>query len=686
MAAACGSEENAMPQSMPRHSVAQRLAELNAAAEAADREQAILTAMEDETPAIRDRAIRLATRYLEPAVLSGLVADETNAVRRNAALTALARQGPHALEQLQIMLRQDNHDVVMFALQMLSRIGDPTAAPSISPLVRHPSLNIAQSAVEALGQLRSGEAVPALLELLHGELWLQLAAIDALGAIGDARAAGPLLELVPDSIVAEPAVKALQRLAAPESLGPLLDRLTQVTEQALRDALLLALGVVIDLHPDPAPKTNGFAERILADGPGGIQGYLGQVLQEGESEGPTDGPQQDGCERGDRLRAAAAVVVVAGIEPVYPLVLSLIAAPEGAPWAEALFHLQPDRLGPALDRLLADPDPRVRRGALLASRFLAADLPRLLEHLGDHDAGVRAAACRALGTTGSVAVAPLLVERLRRGDPIEQSAASGALCILPPEAVAELDACLGPDTDEPILILALDVLSTRPDPRFEARILQLAQSRSTPLRRAALRAVAALPGPRTEVVLIRALADRHQPVQLEALELLVHRGGEKAVATLMALLWAGNHFRFHVIRALGHLQAPEAADKLVTLYPQCGPLERLEILWALIRIAPPGIGDFFRARLEEPETDIRRVATQGIADLADPANLDLLVALSLDPDWNVRNEAARGLGLLRLPACRAPLLTLVRDVESVVAQTARKALDRLAGDAVRACA
>ena len=119
-----------------------------------------------------------------------MVADGVDAVRRNAALAALERQGPYALPHLQAMLSLADEDVVMFALQILARIGDPAAVPGVLPLIRHPQLNIAQSAIEALGRLRSREAVPELLALLGGELWLQLAAIDALGAIGDPVAVG----------------------------------------------------------------------------------------------------------------------------------------------------------------------------------------------------------------------------------------------------------------------------------------------------------------------------------------------------------------------------------------------------------------------------------------------------------------------------------------------------------------
>src|SRR4051812_5192559 len=221
--------------SIEEHS--RRLAALEALPEGPRGEEMILAALEDESAVVRERAIRLATRYVEPHVLGELVADEANAIRRNAAITALERQGPYAVPHLRTMLVRPDVDVVMFALQMLSRIGDPLAVHGVLPLVRHPDPNVSQAAIEALGQLRHREAVPTLLELLGSDLWLQLAAIDALGEVGDPAAVGPLLALVPDSMAAEPAVIALQRIAAPESLEALLRKLVVVREQSIRDAL-----------------------------------------------------------------------------------------------------------------------------------------------------------------------------------------------------------------------------------------------------------------------------------------------------------------------------------------------------------------------------------------------------------------------------------------------------------------
>jgi HEAT repeat protein len=84
--------------------------------------------------------------------------------------------------------------------------------------------------------------------------------------------------------------------------------------------------------------------------------------------------------------------------------------------------------------------------------------------------------------------------------------------------------------------------------------------------------------------------------------------------------------------------------------------------------------------------EIRQIAAHGVAVLAEPNDIGILLLMAGDADWTVRNEAAAGLGRLALPAGQAALLTLVRDVEAVVAQTARAALEQLGGGPLRATA
>jgi HEAT repeat protein len=650
-----------------------RLAALDAAVRGPDRVRAILLALEDEALPVRERAIRLAARYVEPAVLGAMVADGQNAVRRNAGLGALERQGPYAVPHLTVMLGDSNPELVMFALQSLARIGYAPAGRSIMPLLHHGDPNVAQSAIEAVGQLRTREAVPDLLELVDGELWLQLAAINALGSIGAPEAVRPLMALVPDSVLAEPAVQALRNIAAPESLEPLLGLLPDVHERALRDPLLLAIAVVIDLHPDPASLLAAAGSALAARDE--AMTYLARILA---------AVARDEEAEGDSLqRAAATLAVAAGLEALEPGLLARLASDPEAGWLEGLFRRFPAGLATRRDRLLGHSDPDVRAGALRAARFEEHELPCLFDHLEDAQAHVRAAACYAMGRLELDGTAPLLVERLRRGEPVEQAAAVQALGRLSAGALADLEHCLASEASETVAALALDVLATKPVSALETHVLRLAEDRRPAVRRAGLRAAARLPEARTDILLLRALADRHQPTQVEALDLLVARGGDQSLAVLVAMLGTADSLRFHVIRALGRCRAKAAATKLRGLLPECGPHEQIQVVTALIRIAPPWIGEFLRERLGDAEIEMRRMAAQGLADLAEEHELGLLLPLADDPDWNIRNEAARGLGRLAKPMTRQVLLALARDVEPVVAATARASLERLQPEAIR---
>ncbi len=447
------------------------MAALDGLPEGPERERVILAGLEDPSAVVREKAIRLAARYIEPQVLSELVADEANAIRRNAAISALERQGPYAVPHLRTLLARPEADVVMFALQMLSRIGDPLAVHGVVPLLRHSNPNVAQSAIEALGQLRHREAVPTLIELLEGDLWLQIAAIDALGAIGDPVAVAPLLSLIPDSVVAEPAIIALQQIAAPESLEPLLEKLLLVQERPLRDALLLALGVVIDLHPDPVPIAVSCRAAIELDPRQEFSGYLGEIL-EWDAAAAGAGAGGNGRDHTGLLRAATAVTVVGGLRSLYPPILLRLTTDEDAGWIVGLFRRHPGALSPALRELLRHGDHRVRQGALLVGAFAPEDLACVIEHLEDPDPLVRAAACRALGVINDPSTVPLLIRRLCEGEPSERTAAVEALGEFPAAALGGLSACLGLEVSQPVLVAALEVLSRRGVPRFESRDLR----------------------------------------------------------------------------------------------------------------------------------------------------------------------------------------------------------------------
>ena len=180
-----------------------------------------------------------------------------------------------------------------------------------------------------------------------------------------------------------------------------------------------------------------------------------------------------------------------------------------------------------------------------------------------------------------------------------------------------------------------------------------------------------------EEYLVRKLQDADESVRIEAVELLVRNGSTRAVPALVDLLVVSDDLRYHAIRALGRLHAEAAAPELERLYPRATGHERLEIVAALIRIGAPTLLAFLKSRLHDAEPEVRRVAADGVARVAPASELPLLVQLAQDPDWSVRNHAGWGLGRLGLAGGREALLALVRDMEPVVARTARSALTKL---------
>jgi HEAT repeat protein len=657
--------------------LAARLGGLGSPADHAERDRVILSELDSSDAADRDVAIAWAARVLEPERLTGLISNEANAALRNAALEALRRQGPYALQHLHARLSGIDADQVMFAIQTLDLIGSPASISPLLPMLGHPASNVAQVAAEALGRLKARSAVPSLIALLSGDLWLQLAAIEALGSIADDRAVTPLLQLFPEGMLAEPVAGALERIAAPEAAGDLAAVLGRPELRALWPATLRALAASLERHPDPAallrPLTRHLESGELAD-------FLGHILVPVDEAGASQSIGRHDDRRHHRggapeQRAAATLAIASGAGELAALVMALAVDPDWSAWAAPVAERHSSALAPLAAALLSHTGTSVRIGALRILPVSLLSLPSLTAFLRDTAPEVRSAACLALGRLGDRTAIPLLIDHLRSGTSEERTAAATALGHMPgKEVAAALASTLDPATPREVTLAALTALERVGDLSVETPLLELARSPAVELRRGALRALAALAGAKAEVALLRALADRDAGIQRLALDLLVRRGGEQVTRTFLMMLQANDSLRYHVIRALGRLKAAEAAPALEALFPDCPLHERLEVLTALGRIAAPGRHGFLVARLQDGDLDLRRAAAWAVAESAEPGDLPLLLELARHDDWVLRGEAARGLGRIGVEGARPALLELARDLERVVAAVAVKGL------------
>jgi HEAT repeat protein len=659
-----------------------RLASLDRPEDWRARDDLIFEALSDRSPSVRAVGVAWAARCLEPARLLPLVAEEADAAVRNAALAALERQGPYAVSAVKRLTADADSDQAMFACQVLGGIGGDECIELLLVALARPEINVVQAAAEALGRLRARAAVPALVGLLDREPWLQLAAADALGSIGDRGAVEPLLELVPDSFIAEAALDALRRLASPDYLPTLLPLLLDRTHAALRVPLLDAICAALP-EAGPSEALRMIGRTIESDrGPDSLWRFLAERL--GESESAPAAPADGALARDDRgqrrggspaVRAAGTLVIATEVVSLLPLVLRWAADREGMHWIRPLVDRFGVEAGGRPARLLGDPNPMVRAGCLRVFSVTGIGVAPLLKALGDTDAAVRIAATDLLGELGDAAATEPLAGRVRSGVPAEAAAAIRALARMPAPALEPvLTPWLADDAPEAAVVAALSVLAGTYVEGLEARVLELAAKSPNGLRRLALRAVANVPGSRAEVLLLRTLADRDASLQVEALDLLVGRGGNRLVTTLLALISVPDSLRYHVIRALGRLRVEKALGPLTALFPTAPLHEQLEILGALARLGGEEARAFLRGALAATQKEVRRAAAQGLADVAEPGDLELFRDLAGESDWVLRGEAARALGALKLPEAQATLLDLARDLEPAVARTARAAL------------
>jgi HEAT repeat protein len=641
----------------------ERIVALEAAVAADGRETAILSALGDPSTLVRERAIALAARHLAPETLGNLLREGENAVLRNAGFAALERQGPYAVPHLLKLTLDADYEVALFAVQLLSITNDSSARHRLLPLIDHPDRNVAQTAIEAVGNASVIEAVPALIRLLHADLWLQFAAVSALGKIGDARAVAPLLDLLDSDMLAESAAEALGRIASPASLVALCQRVAATDRLPLRDQLLMAVANILERNRLSA-RTATIIRALFSDQRWATElfEYLRNVL------GSDDLPL---------ARAAAGLVVSVHLDELMPAVLLRTGEPDEARWTAALLQRRQKSIRNVLGNLLASDDLRVRRGALLCGEFDAKHTKQIIACLRDPHTDVRAAACTAVGRLRRAEAIPFLLENLRSGQPPERAAAAQALGQMPGDQLGVLEPELALDAPIERVLIALQILETARSPALRGSIVAMLEDPRPDIRHAALQVVGRYSDAHAERLVFDMLGDPDPTVRTEAVEILVRRGCQDAGAAFARLLEVPDNLRYHVIRGLGRLRISSSVPKLIDIYPEALAHERIEIVAALNQVGGPEVLAFLKRRLTENDVEIRRVASDGLARLATSAEIEHLVALAVDGDWTVRSHAAWGLGRLGLPSVREPLLTLARDVEPIVARTARVALAKL---------
>lgn len=410
------------------------------------------------------------------------------------------------------------------AAEELGRSGRTEAVKLLVPLLEAEDTEPELAAAAARGLGASGDR--AALEPLEAALRGRSAPVAeasawALGAIGDVRAA----EGLGDAGVSAPGRVARSVVLALDALPPAPAVVLSLCDVALRAhdpevaaaAAAAARSRAADCPERPLTARIGRGGQEAAAALAAF-GSLG--LPADRRRAPAEKALGILSTSGDAgLRASAARALgLTGFAPAVPVLERRLAATDVEEQAEvvvALARLAPEASGPAVARLSAAPDPRLR---IAAARALSAARPPAVESLArlstDGDRDVRREAYRGLGRSGPAGVVPLGNALASHGsDPVEAEAIVRAL---------------GETADAAALPLLSPLLAGALAPSAATSIARLGAPGGAAVLLGALRN----PGPNGRLEIVEALSTLDWPEAGEALavELLSDRPPVRAAA------------------------------------------------------------------------------------------------------------------------------------------------------------
>ncbi|HUQ02094.1 MAG TPA: HEAT repeat domain-containing protein [Kofleriaceae bacterium] len=632
---------------------------------------ALLDALGERDRDSRDQSIRRAADEVDPDQLVGAIADPVNAVRRNAAMDALAKGGRRSVPSLVRVLDSSDDELVMFSAGTLARSRDRSVIPHLVRLLGHRDANVVQTAIDGLGFLRAKDAVVPLLGLLEREPWVRVGAAQALGEIGDVRAVEPLAKLLDDEDTWMIAAEALGKLRSLRAIAYLSDALFRANDldfdvplRALARAVCRSIDASLLGEVDPWMRLKRREARSIHNR---LATALAQL-----------GATSDAIEIAE---AAAVVVHALGLDALYPALLRSARQPGMMESAQLWTLATGGSAASAIAECLGDPAPAVRALACrcAGALHLRAVASRVVDALRDPEPGVRAAAAGALAQIAAHDAAPAIAELLL--DPSKDVAAAAGRALHGLDPASASAALLALPRDNPVVIAAmLRAMGARPHAHQLPFILDALDHADAAVRCLAVEALTAQRSIEPIDALMARLGDSDPEVRRAAIRALSASRSARARDALIGRLASDVECSADLVEGLLAAEGDTIVARLVDLFRREPRARRANLVDTLGHRGGAAVEPMVLDLMASNDVTDRRIGVRALARAPSPAMRRILLDFATDVAWEVRLDVAEQLGQSTDERVLHELERLSLDEHPLVARVARHQLERSRGE------
>lgn len=175
----------------------------------------LLKATGDENWLNRNRAFKILLSFEDAVLFPALqkaLRDNRDAALRNLSIEVFNRLGKRSLPTVHILLKDPDEEVRIFSVNILGNIKSPDSVPLLIETLHDSESNVRIASAEALGKIKDKRAMKPLIEALKGNLWMQFSAISALREMGDRETIEPLVKCIINPETTEPALAAVAEI------------------------------------------------------------------------------------------------------------------------------------------------------------------------------------------------------------------------------------------------------------------------------------------------------------------------------------------------------------------------------------------------------------------------------------------------------------------------------------------